>query len=54
MAQIADAAMIFVRSRDGVSHSPGEFSAAEDITAGAKVLLQTVLALDATERPTMR
>ena len=39
--------MIFVPSRDGISHSPREFSKPEDITNGANVLLHTVLKLDA-------
>ena len=39
--------MIFVPSRDGISHSPREFSKPEDITNGANVLLHTLLRLDA-------
>ena len=39
--------MIFVPSRDGISHSPREFSKPEDITNGANVLLRTLLRLDA-------
>ena len=38
--------MIFVPSRDGISHSPREFSTPDDITNGANVLLHTLLALD--------
>lgn len=38
--------MIFVPSRDGISHSPREFSRPEDITNGANVLLHTLLRLD--------
>jgi allantoate deiminase len=37
--------MIFVRSRDGVSHSPDEWSAKEDCAAGTDVLYWTVLDL---------
>lgn len=37
--------MIFVRSRDGISHSPDEWSSKEDCFDGAKVLYETVLAL---------
>lgn len=39
--------MIFVPSRDGISHSPREFSTPDDITNGANVLLHTLLKLDA-------
>jgi N-carbamoyl-L-amino-acid hydrolase len=47
IAVIAPVGMIFVPSRAGISHSPKEFSSAADITNGANVLLQTLLALDA-------
>jgi N-carbamoyl-L-amino-acid hydrolase len=38
--------MIFVPSAKGISHSPLEFSAPEDIVNGANVLLRTLIALD--------
>ena len=38
MAANAKAAMIFVRSKDGRSHTPDEFSSVEDILAGIRVL----------------
>jgi beta-ureidopropionase / N-carbamoyl-L-amino-acid hydrolase len=47
IAILCPVGMIFVPSRDGISHSPREFSKAEDITNGANVLLHTVLKLDA-------
>ncbi|HEV2093453.1 MAG TPA: Zn-dependent hydrolase [Rubrobacter sp.] len=37
--------MIFVRSRDGISHNPKEWSSREDCEAGCKVLYSTMLAL---------
>ena len=40
--------MIFVPSVDGVSHSPREYTSPEDCVNGANVLLQSLLALDAT------
>ena len=46
MALIAPTGMIFVPSRDGISHSPKEFTSAEDMANGATVLLNTVLAVD--------
>lgn len=46
MASVADTAMVFVRSRDGISHSPREFSSAEDICLATEVLRRTALALD--------
>jgi len=47
IAHIAPVGMIFIPSRDGISHSPREFSKPEDITNGANVLLHTLLKLDA-------
>jgi len=37
--------MIFIRSREGVSHSPDEHSSKEDCQAGANVLYETTLDL---------
>ena len=46
MTHIAPTGMIFVPSVNGVSHSPKEFTSAEDMANGASVLLKTVLAID--------
>ena len=46
MTHIAPTGMIFVPSRDGISHSPKEFTAPDDMANGARVLLDTVLAID--------
>ena len=46
MAAIAPAAMIFIPSSGGISHSPKEFSTATDMANGANVLLQTILKID--------
>ncbi|MFT4832174.1 MAG: N-carbamoyl-L-amino-acid hydrolase [Psychroserpens sp.] len=46
MALVAPAGMIFVPSKDGISHSPKEFTSAEDMANGANVLLHTILKLD--------
>ena len=46
IASIAPAAMIFIPSMGGISHSPKEFSTATDMANGANVLLQTILTLD--------
>lgn len=46
IADIAPAAMIFIPSIGGISHSPKEFSTATDMENGANVLLQTILSLD--------
>ena len=43
IATIAPAAMIFIPSVGGISHSPKEFSTAVDMANGANVLLQTIL-----------
>ena len=47
MAHLCPVGMIFIPSRDGISHSPREFSRPEEIANGTNVLLQTVLKLDA-------
>jgi len=47
MARIGPVGMIFIPSKDGISHSPREYSKPADIENGANVLLQTLLALDA-------
>lgn len=46
MAELGAVGMIFVPSRDGISHSPEEWTAPEDVGRGANVLLHAVLALD--------
>jgi N-carbamoyl-L-amino-acid hydrolase len=46
MTHIAPTGMIFVPSRDGISHSPKEYTSPEDMANGSKVLLETVLAID--------
>jgi N-carbamoyl-L-amino-acid hydrolase len=47
VAHFAPIGMIFVPSRGGISHSPREYTAPEDVARGAEVLYRTVLALDA-------
>jgi beta-ureidopropionase / N-carbamoyl-L-amino-acid hydrolase len=46
MALLAPMGMIFIPSVGGISHSPKEFSTAEDMARGANVLLHTLLKLD--------
>ena len=46
LKQIAPLGMIFVPSRNGISHAPDEFTSDQHITDGANVLLQTIIALD--------
>lgn len=46
IALIAPTGMIFVPSKGGISHSPKEFTSAEDMANGANVLLHTILVLD--------
>ena len=45
LASICPMGMIFVRSKDGISHNPREWSSQEDCEAGCKVLYLTVLDL---------
>jgi beta-ureidopropionase / N-carbamoyl-L-amino-acid hydrolase len=46
IAEIAPMGMIFIPSKDGISHSPKEYSSPEDIANGTEVLYRTVLQLD--------
>jgi beta-ureidopropionase / N-carbamoyl-L-amino-acid hydrolase len=48
IAELGPVGMIFVPSRDGISHSPREFTRPEEVTNGTNVLLQSLLKLDAT------
>ncbi len=47
MARIARAGLLFVPSREGVSHNPREWTALPDIAAGTQILLEAVHALAA-------
>jgi N-carbamoyl-L-amino-acid hydrolase len=44
-ARICPAAMIFVPSKNGLSHNPDEFTSQEEIENGANVLLQMMIQL---------
>jgi N-carbamoyl-L-amino-acid hydrolase len=46
LARVCPTGMVFVPSRDGVSHNPAEHTDPADLMAGADVLLQTILAID--------
>lgn len=45
LARVCPTAMIFTPSKDGISHNPAEYTSADDLEAGANVLLHTMLAL---------
>lgn len=49
MAMVAPSALLFIPSKNGISHHMDEYSSASDIEAGANVLLQTLLKLDGGE-----
>jgi N-carbamoyl-L-amino-acid hydrolase len=46
IARIAPMAMIFVPSKNGISHSPKEFTASQDVANGTEVLYRSILLLD--------
>ena len=46
MKGIAPVGMIFVPSKDGISHAPSEYTSPEQIMNGANVLLLTILRMD--------
>ena len=43
MSYVCDYGMIFIRSKDGISHNPLEYSSYEDLVIGTNVLLKTVV-----------
>ena len=43
LSYFCDYAMIFVRSKDGISHNPKEYSSYEDLAMGAELLYRTML-----------
>ncbi|MGC5327241.1 Zn-dependent hydrolase [Brevibacillus sp. SYSU BS000544] len=45
LKELCPISMIFIRSKDGISHNPAEWSSPEDCADGANVLYHTVLAL---------
>jgi allantoate deiminase len=49
VAKMAPAGMIFVPSRQGVSHAPEEWSSVEDIARGAEIMASALRALDKQE-----
>ena len=52
MARLCPTGMVFVPSRDGISHNPAEYTEPHDLVAGADVLLGSMLALDAMDLST--
>ena len=46
MARIVPVGMIFVPSKNGISHAPKEYTSPQDMANGASVLLQTILKID--------
>ena len=45
MGRICPTAMIFVPSKDGISHNPAEYTSPEELGAGCNVLLHSLLKL---------
>ncbi len=46
MARICPAAMIFVPSRDGISHNPKEYTSSSQLNSGAEILFEVIQRLD--------
>jgi len=51
ISMVAPAGMLFVPSREGVSHAPEEWSAVEDIALGAALLARALVRVDSGPRP---
>jgi hydantoinase/carbamoylase family amidase len=49
-SKVVKSSMIFVPSKDGISHNPAEHTSPEDCALGAQVLLQAVLRYDESVR----
>jgi len=49
VANIMETGMIFVPSKDGLSHHPDEFTSIEDIKIGSEVMLETMVNLSTNE-----
>jgi len=45
-SKVVKSSMIFVPSKDGISHNPAEYTSAEDCALGCQILLQAVLEYD--------
>lgn len=45
-SKVVKTSMIFVKSKDGISHNPAEYTSPGDCALGAQVLLQAVLKYD--------
>lgn len=45
-SKVVRTSMIFVPSKDGISHNPAEYTSPEDCALGAQILLQAVLRYD--------
>jgi N-carbamoyl-L-amino-acid hydrolase len=46
ISRLTPMGMIFVPSRDGISHAPQEFSTWDDVANGTEVLYRSILKLD--------
>ncbi|WP_113923183.1 M20 family metallo-hydrolase [Cognataquiflexum aquatile] len=46
MGKLGPIGLVFIPSKDGISHNPKEYSSPEEMAYGANVMLQTVLLLD--------
>ncbi|NNM33376.1 MAG: M20/M25/M40 family metallo-hydrolase, partial [Gemmatimonadetes bacterium] len=51
MAELGPVGMVFVPSRAGISHSPDEWTAPDDVARGTEVLFHTLLAMDTADLP---
>lgn len=49
LARVCPTAMIFVPSKNGISHNPAEYTSPQELEAGANVLLHTMITLANTE-----
>ena len=50
IARLCPVGMVFVPSKDGISHSPAEYSRPEEVACGCELLYRTILRLDALDR----
>jgi N-carbamoyl-L-amino-acid hydrolase len=46
MGKLGPIGLVFIPSKDGISHNPKEYSAPKEMANGADIMLRTVLLLD--------
>jgi N-carbamoyl-L-amino-acid hydrolase len=54
MAALGPIGLVFIPSKDGISHNPKEYSSPSEMSKGANIMLNTVLLLDKSLSPQLK